>query len=54
MLVYRANPVEVELFCYVRASSVRINLHLFWPLEENCSVDFSSISEGISQRRNCG
>ena len=27
MLVYRANPVEVELFCYVRASSVPINLH---------------------------
>ena len=27
MLVYSVNSVEVELFCYVKASSVPLNLH---------------------------
>ena len=27
MLVYGVNSVEVELFCYVKASSVPLNLH---------------------------
>ena len=27
MFVYSVNSVEVELFCYVKASSVPLNLH---------------------------
>ena len=50
MLVYSVNSVEVELFCYVKASSVPLNLHR---ILAPCVTMLCRLKE-IVVRLNCG